>query len=379
MKILIIYPDLSFRGGERIFIDFANSLNQRNHNVIFITARVDKNIREISKPIKFIASPSYLRSIFQNNFLFTLFSPIYLFISLLNNIKDADLIYASESFISLWPSIITGLIFKKRVIVSIFELGGSSKKHQGIKNLNYELFNTINALFIKNAYLITSINPSIVHILKKAYGLKNVIFIPAGLDFSLFNEYRRRNSKKHRYESKQVIIMPGIIHPGKKQDFALEILSEVKKKIPNIHLIFIGGGKQIHLNRLKMLIKKKNLQDYTKITGYIKERELPDYYTYAKMTLMCGPVAGLTIIESLYMGTMPIYPTSGKPPLGPSEPFKLGIIIDKYDSKLFAKKIINYLKNPENLAKKLRKEKKFVEENFDVNHTIEKTLQLTVK
>jgi glycosyltransferase involved in cell wall biosynthesis len=380
MKILISYPDLNFRGGERLFVDFANALKLRNHEVVFITARMSIKARKMTKQIKLITPPPQFKSLFQNNLIFTLISPLFIFISLLSIVRRTDFLYTSESFISLWPVILIGVVFKKQVIVSIFEFGGDNKSNDGIQQINYKLFNAVNILFLKKASFITSINPSIVHLLKKNYGLKNVTFIPAGLDFSLFNKFRN-NSKVNKYQhaKKHVIIMPGIIHPVKKQDFALEILLEIKKSIKNIHLIYIGGGNPVHMRNLKELIKSKNLQDNVSIVGLLPEKDLALYYSVAKMTLMCGPIAGLTIIESIFMNTMPIYPTSGVPPLGPSEPFKLGFIINKYESSVFAHKIVEYLKNPDKYTKKLHEDKKIVEKNFDVNYTIEKTLLLIKK
>lgn len=342
MNILLVYHELGGRGGEKLFLNLANGLIVKGHKVNLCIGRITNNTPPHKKLI-LIKPSKIINHIFQNNWIFIILSMPFTFFNILKNLSDIDVIYTGESFTAFYPSLFASLITGKKLVLSAFE--------------------------IKNCFLINkvkhaaTINKTLVPVLKKA-GIKNVTYIPAGIDFPKF---------KSKKPNKNMILMVGTIHPAKRQDIAIEAFELAKKKIPDLKLVIAGGG---DTNNLKFQILNLKLQNSVKITGFISENQIKEYYQKSSLCLMCGPIGGLTILESLYFNKNIIYPTSGNPPLGPVEEHNLGTILPKNDPKLYAEKIVDIIKHPKKYEEKLKRDRKFVLKNFSVEKFTSKTLKI---
>jgi glycosyltransferase involved in cell wall biosynthesis len=370
MHIQLILSDVSFRGGERLFAELAKGFLQEGHQVSVVAGRVNKNSRSFPPQAKVYAPLPVINEFFQNTFLFVLFSLPLTFFRLFLHSRTADVMYTTESFLSVWPAVIVSQLYRKKLILAVFELGNTSEIHPAMPVK--KLFTAINTFFVKRISYAISINQALVPVLQKRYQIAHTTWIPAGIDTTIFTQ--TKSQKKHLH-TKKIILMPGVLHPIKNHALAIEIIERLKQTFPGILLLITGNGPNAYLASLKTLIRRKKLQQNIRFTGVISDTELRDFYEGADIVLHCGPIAGLTIIEALLMNKMPLYPTSGIPPQGPVEAFGIGLIIREKTSAGYVKIMSDYLHHPAKYKKKLQKDHEFVLKTFSLPNVIKKTLR----
>lgn len=377
MRILLVYHELGGRGGERLFTTLAKGSINNDHEVSLVVGRYNKEFLPVPKEVKIIKPPQLLNNLIQNNWIFAFLSMPITFINIIRTIPKVDVIYSGESFTGLWPAICASLLSKKALVLSVFELGKRTSSPTGWRGVLNFLWDKTNTYLVKKVKFAVTINSTLIPSLKKNFGIPNVYSVPAGIDFSHFaNPNPTQVIKKYRLNGKKIILMQGLLHPQKRQDLAIESFNLTKKKIPNCTLIISGGGDQNYLNKLKKLAYKLKLEKDVVFTGFVPDDELKNYYRAADVVLMCGPIAGLTVIEALYSDKLTIYPTSGKPPLGPVEEYGLGIILMEKSAEEFSKSIIDVLTNPENYKSKLKKDKEIALSKFSMHSFTESTLKV---
>ena len=365
MRIFLVYHDLSFRGGERLFATLAKGLIKKGHSVYLVAGRIGKNPRPFSSQVKIIRPPGLFNKLFGNNWLFVIFSMPITLINILRVIPKIETVYTAEGFLALWPAIIAATLFRKKLVLSVFELGSTKT-------------NFINTFFVKQVKNAVTVNSTLVPALEKTFKIPNVRSVPAGIDAELFKKANPYSViKRYKLDSKKILFMPGLINRHKMQDLAIEILSEVKKEFPETALIIAGSGDEKYLEELRTLVKKLKLEEKDVVfAGFVPENDLKHYYAASDLVLMCGPIAGLTIIEALFCNKLTIYPTSGHPPLGPVEEYGLGFIVKDKKASSFSKKIVTYLKNPHKFSKKLQKDKKLAVKEHSLESFTNRTLDV---
>ncbi len=370
MHIQLILSDVSFRGGERLFADLAKGFIQEGHQVSIVAGRVSKNARKFPTQTTRYYPPAVINLLFQNTLLFVFCSLPITFFRLLLHSRTADVMYTTESFLSVWPAVMVSRLYRKKLVLAVFELGNTSEIHPAMPVK--KLFTAINTFFIKRINYAISINQSLVPVLQKRYQIPHVTWIPAGIDTTLFTQ--TKSHKKH-FHKKKVVLMPGVLHPIKNHARAIEIIEQLKQPFPDILLLITGAGPKAYRASLETLIRKKKLHQNIRFTGVISDNELRQYYAEATMVLQCGPIAGLTIIEALLMNKMPLYPTSGTPPQGPVESFGIGLIVREKTTAGYVKIMSDYLRHPAKYKHKLQKDHEFVLKTFSLPNVIKKTLR----
>jgi len=377
MRILLVYHELGGRGGERLFATLSKGFISKGHEVYLVVGRINKDYIPFAPEVRIIKPPRLLNNLIQNNWVFAFFSMPATFINIMRTLASADIIYSGESFTGLWPAIIASLISGKKLVLSVFELGKYVSPPHGWRAVLNFLWDKVNTYLVGKIKFAVTINSTLTPALKNNFGIANVYSIPAGIDFSYFaNPNPAKVTKKYGLGGKKIILMQGLLHPQKRQDLAIKAFSLVKKKIPNSSLIIAGGGDQNYLNKLKKLAGKLELEKDIVFTGFVPDDELKNYYSAADLVLMCGPIAGLTIIEALLFNKLTIYPTSGKPPLGPVEEYGLGIITKNKSSKEFSRYIVDILLNPSKFKNKLEKDKKNAISKFSMNSFTNSTFEV---
>lgn len=377
MKVLLVYHELGFRGGERLFSTLAKGLILKGNKVVLLVGRFNKESIPFPKEVKIVKPPNVINTILQNNWLFALFSMPYTFLNIMRTVPSVDVIYCGESFTGLWPTYFASVISKKKLVVSVFELGKRVSPPSGWQGILHTIWEYTNNFIVKKVKFATTINSSLVTPLNKNFGIPNVFSIPAGIDFNIFNNPKpEKVIKKYKLKGNKIILMQGLLHPQKKQDLSIKAFSLVKGKVPNNTLIIAGGGNQNYLKKLKKLTLRLKVEKDTIFAGYVPNDELKNYYAASDVVLMCGPIAGLTVIEALYFDKLTIYPTSGKPPFGPVEEYGLGIITKTKSAQEFSKYIVDVLTNPEKYKGKIEKDKKLALNKFSMKSFTKATLEV---
>ena len=203
----------------------------------------------------------------------------------------------------------------------------------------------------------------------------NVEVIPMGVDSNLFNQNKKDDSIRKKYEIHGLFLLfVGRLAEKKGVRYLIEAMPEIIKKIPNAKLMIIGGGELEE--ELKLLTKRLSLQNNIIFTGPIPNKDLPKYYATADIFIGPSIIAkggdtegfGLTFVEAGMSGCWLIGTNVG----GISDIIKNGdngFVTKEKDSKNLSSNIINSF-NSKN------KSLEYFKRNFDWNQINEKYIEV---
>lgn len=169
----------------------------------------------------------------------------------------------------------------------------------------------------------------------------------------------RRKSLRSEYQlgDDPTIISVGRLVHRKGQDKLIQVLSAVRKEIPNARLVLIGQGP--YQQKLKKLAADNNLGDAVIFIGRIPHHQLPAYFSMGDLFAMPSrsrffglEVEGLGIVylEASACGLPVLAGNSG----GAPETVQRGItgdVVDGRDEIAIANSLITLLRDPDHLKK----------------------------
>jgi glycosyltransferase involved in cell wall biosynthesis len=168
---------------------------------------------------------------------------------------------------------------------------------------------------MQKADAVICVSNSIKEYIKKNYQTnENIItVIPRGIDLDLFNpknisnEFIQNFKKENNLENKFIISSVGRITQLKDYETFIKAISIIKKEIPSIVALIVGGvrsDKQDYLNSLKNLIKELNLEKNIIFTG--SQSKIAEIYTLSDVVVSSSKKPesfGRAVAESLAMNT----------------------------------------------------------------------------
>ena len=162
-------------------------------------------------------------------------------------------------------------------------------------------------------------------------------------DFVKSGQFKKRfNINK----DKKIILMAGRFNSLKGGGLVLEYIKEIKKSFGNFILVF-AGKKNNYAKSVIKKAKKQNLTDYILFTGWLNQNEIKDAYNDSHLVITPSiylDVFNLTNIEAMY-SKKPVVGTcfGGTPEIIIDS--QTGYVINPFDIKKTAKKIIELLSN----------------------------------
>ena len=185
----------------------------------------------------------------------------------------------------------------------------------------------------------------------------NIKLIPPGIEKNLFRIKSQKGS--------HVLFIGRIDIYQKGIDLLLSIWSEVIKE-QNIKLVIAGSGNPEEIKTVKQLIKKRGLGNHVVLKGRVDGK--------AKEDLLANTVLGLSSSRFESFGIVALeYMAAGKPFVCfDIEGFKWipnsrSLKVWPFDTAIFAKKIIDLLKN-QKLREEIGEKGKTFAKNFDLDH-----------
>jgi UDP-N-acetylglucosamine transferase subunit ALG13 len=149
-----------------------------------------------------------------------------------------------------------------------------------VKFCEHKFIKYVDVIFVPNKYLLEY---------AKNLGVKNVYFVPHGIDFDLFNPEKYDKTKVRNklgiLENKIVLGFLASFTTGGvgDLDFIYEVVKEILDNRDDIYFLIIGGGPLFEeYRKLEEKIGLKN----TIFTGLIKQNEVPEYLSCVDIALI---------------------------------------------------------------------------------------------
>jgi glycosyltransferase involved in cell wall biosynthesis len=129
---------------------------------------------------------------------------------------------------------------------------------------------------------------------ERNHGIRPHAVVPPGIDTRQFSNLPK--------EKDIDLLAAGSLIPLKQYDFFIEIVTEIKKQLPNVKAMLIGNGPE--KDKLHYLIKKNGLEENFTITGELSHPEVLQLMQRTKVFLHPSSYEGFGVvcIEALYAG-----------------------------------------------------------------------------
>ena len=347
MKILVPvfhFPPIS-GGGVVVITDIINKFAELGNDVTVITPDLYWNGEqfnpEINSKIKIIRTETPSRTkikvaarrcqsniknksievgkLNQFDFIFTIFHPFHL-------VPKAAVEAAKKLDI---PSIV-------KVDDAIYE------KASGIKSLQRKIEKVINGKTLRAGTKILVSNNETKKIIIDEYNVmqEKISIVPSGVDLSMFNITKKKNSKK--------VVFAGAMYYHRGLDVLLKTIPLVIEKIPDAKFVLLGSGTE--MDKLKEIVSKNKLDNSVEFKGWIEREKIPENIADAsigigplRLTEVTSRALPIKVLEYMAV-SLPVIAQKGTLPNDVLENEKNGFFIENHIE--LAEKIILLLNEP---------------------------------
>ena len=337
MKILIITPAFTpseFGGVKMQSYYLAKSLVKKGHDITVYTSNacnISKNLDWTGMRIVDGINVEYFKNYATNQYCFQFFFP-GIISSLKKNLKKYDIVHIHE--VRTLQSLILYYFCRKYDVPYIISPHGS------LPQMNSKIFfkkvydYLIGYKILKCASKIIAITRTEKEYLMKI-GIKkeNITLIPNGIDFNDYLELPVKGLFRNEYNinnEDDLILFLGRIHKIKGLDLLVTAFAELLKERTNIKLV-IAGNDHGYLHKIKVLIKKLNIEDNIIFTDFIWGEKKLSAYIDADVYVLPSiyEIFGVTLLEAFACST-PVIVTDR---CGIADIVKIGGYVVEYDSE----------------------------------------------
>lgn len=278
--------------------------------------------------------------------------------------KSYDLIHAH-----IFPGMVSGASFKKKfpkIPLLTTVQGGDLADYKETTGGFFGVLKPLISHSLKKADLVHGVS---LHTARRAIelGAKKTTVIPNGVDTDRFHPSDDKFALRQKYgfgHDEKIIISTSRLTPKNGLHHLIEATAQIKKNIPNIKTLILGGGEQER--ELKNLIKKLAAEKYVILGGYLQNELLPEYLRLSDV--FCRPSLdegfGISFIEAMASG-LPTIGTNvgGIPDIIENE--SNGFLLEPQNVTLLAERLQTLL-DDEKLQIKFRENGlKTIHEKFD--------------
>jgi glycosyltransferase involved in cell wall biosynthesis len=313
--VTVITPNLDWKG--EIFnpkinpkIKIIRTETPSKNRIKVAARRCQSNIKK--KSIEIGKSDSF-------DFVFTIFHPFHL-------VPKAAVEAAKKLDI---PSIV-------KVDDAIYE------KASGIKSLQRKIEKMINGKTLRAGTKILVSNNETKKIIIDEYNVmqEKISIVPNGVDLSMFNITKKKNSKK--------VVFAGAMYYHRGLDVLLKTIPLVIEKIPDAKFVLLGSGTE--MDKLKEIVSKNKLDNSVEFKGWIEREKIPENIADAsigigplRLTEVTSRALPIKVLEYMAV-SLPVIAQKGTLPNDVLENEKNGFFIENHIE--LAEKIILLLNEP---------------------------------
>jgi glycosyltransferase involved in cell wall biosynthesis len=334
-------------GGEYLFSVMARELSKNNHKVWVITNRIiGEEYKEDKVKIIFVKPDLEHKGGLPPKFLDNIKYSI-------NSIREGrkiikneniDVIHSNNFAPALAGSILSFLTKKPHVtaIWDIFTLCGKDYWNKWVKQSGVSKIHEI--IGPKFEKLILKIPSSAIHTISEAtkedllsFGSKK----PIHVILPSIETISKIDAELNPFQ----FVCIGRLVFYKNVEILIRAFAEIKKIEPKVKLIIVGGGP--HINILKNLTNKLDLESNIEFKGFVTEKEKMKIVSESNSLLfpsLCEGF-GLVILEA-FSQAKPVLVSNIRPMSDIVEDKETGYVIDPQNEAEWIEKILNLIKNP---------------------------------
>ncbi len=178
------------------------------------------------------------------------------------------------------------------------------------------------------------------------YPEDKIVVFPRGIDLLLFNPQKDGSGirKNLGWERNKILIMTRSFYPVYRIDLFIEALPKIIKAEPSTRVILMGTGPEE--DKLKMIIKHKNLDNFIHFARLAPNSEMPHYLNasdiYVSSSLSDG--TSLSLLEAMACG-LPVVVTKVPAIMEWVKDKVNGLVVPKENITALSNAIISLLKN----------------------------------
>ncbi|HZP55463.1 MAG TPA: glycosyltransferase family 4 protein, partial [Candidatus Saccharimonadales bacterium] len=131
--------------------------------------------------------------------------------------------------------------------------------------------------------------------------IENLKYIPCGIELSTYKPVKKKQPLNG--PSTKTIVYVGRLEKRKGVDYLLTGFAELKKEMPNVHLIIAGKG--VRDKKLKQYVETEGIKDIA-FPGYVSDEEKRRLLGNADLACFPSPYGegqGIVLLEAMAMGT----------------------------------------------------------------------------
>ncbi|MFX0195742.1 MAG: glycosyltransferase family 4 protein [Candidatus Hodarchaeota archaeon] len=182
-----------------------------------------------------------------------------------------------------------------------------------------------------------------------------VYYIPNGVDPNIFSPNLTANRIRQLYKldsTHKVVICPRRFEPKNGVVYFVQAMPYIKKLVPNVKFLLIGGGYPEERKKFENFIRHHNLQKDVIFTGMVENNKMPEYYACSDVVVIPSLMEATSLagLEAMASGKPVVGTTVGGLPEIITN--KTGILVPCKDSVELGKAVTYLLKNHE-LRKKM--------------------------
>jgi len=354
MNILLLSQFFSTTkgGGEYLFKIMAKNLAQRNHKIHIITHEIEDEDYNVDENIKVhLISPKLkyeggLPPGFLDNIRYTI-NAVKFGKKLIKNEK-IDIIHSNNFSPALAGSILSFLTSKPHItaIWDIFTLCGKDYWKKWVQQRGVSKIHTlIGPRFEK---LVLKMPSKAIHTISEAtnddlkkFGAKKPVFVISPAIEKTECENTQVNFSQFIYVGRLVFY--------KNVEVLIRAVQLIKKTIPNIKLIIVGGGPQRNL--LEDLAKELDVESNVDFRGYVSSEEKTKLVTQSNALVfpsLCEGF-GLVILES-FAHNKPVLVANIRPMSDIVTHNVTGYVLDPHNEEVWAEHMLRLIKEPEKVT-----------------------------
>ena len=354
-------------GGEFLFYIMAKKLAENNHKIWIITNKIMGEKYSEHENIELIFVPPILKyhgglpASIKDNIQYLL-NTVRVGLKIIKE-NNVEIIHSNNFTPALTGSILSFLTFKVHItsVWDIFTLCGCDYWKRWVEQTGISKFNQFIGPIFEKVILKTKCNA--FHTISKT-SKDDLIKFGAKKPIYMFPPTIEETEDKKIVKNNKQFIFVGRLVFYKNIEVIVKATNIVKKHIPDIKLMVIGGGPQF--NMIEKRILELHIEKNIIFKGYVSSQEKTRLISESNAMLfpsLCEGF-GLVILEAFAQGK-PVLVSDVEPMSKIIQHENTGFVIDPHDEKAWSEYITRLIKNPQESKKMGMQGKKTLKEKYN--------------